>query len=359
MIAFGAFETSERRSLSEAAAASSVELHTIETSSDAADWLSENDAKALLLSGTGPDPMNLALSTRAQKRHRQLPILALAREPSDLEFTAAFSWGADDVVAPNRSWSVTTRLRAISRELDVSEAPPRGTAVIAEVEQSRRVAMARVLFNGGYDVRFAVTREDTETFALEPTVSLVVLCTELCEAPSDLIDHALRVGSGANFVISAEPRRYIELSKALGGSSHARVTDASAPPENVLFLANELVAGSLANKRQAVRILYGTTVRFRPEGLEEDEIGFSYNVSSGGLYVRTLAPPTEDLVWLELTPPKSPRRVRLVGEVAWRRPFGPHKKSTVPPGFGVRIVDGSKSSLARWIEGCETAAAAF
>jgi Tfp pilus assembly protein PilZ len=123
----------------------------------------------------------------------------------------------------------------------------------------------------------------------------------------------------------------------------------------VLFLANELAAGSLANKRAAVRALHGTAVRFRPDGFEESEIGFTYNISTGGLYVRTLAPPSEDIVWLELLPPRSTRRVQLVGQVVWRRPFGPHKKATVPPGFGCRIIDAPRSSLDRWHEAVSSA----
>ncbi len=359
MLAFGEFEKDARSCLSVAALESAVELHTLSSSSQASAWLSENEASALLLNGTGDEPAQVALGARAQHKNRTLPILALTNDVGDLDFAHAFSWGADDVVAPSSSRSLTTRLRAVSKVPALTEVPPRGTAVIAEIDQQRRVAMARVLGNAGYEVRFALTCEDLERFALERNVALVVSCTEICPDPERLIAAAHSSGSGAAFVISAEPKRYAELSRRFTGGSDARVTDASAPPENVLFLANELAAGPLPNKRSAVRILYGTSVHFRPEGLIEGEVGFTYNVSSGGMYVRTLAPPTEDVVWLELTPPRSGRRVQLVGQVVWRRPFGPHKTATVPPGFGVRIIDGAKQSLERWDEGCAQAAAAF
>lgn len=356
MLALGEFERSARSCLTIAAEESAVELHTLTSSSQATEWLNENEASALLISGSGGEPAQFALGARAQQRNRTLPILALTNDLGDLDFADAFSWGADDVVTPSRARSLTTRLRAVSKTFSLSEVPPRGTAVIAEVEQQRRVATARVLFNAGYSVRFALTTEDAERFALEEHVSLVVLCTELCPDPRALIARAVASGSGVTFVIAAEPRRYSELSRDFSAGIQARVTDASAPPENVLFLANELAAGPLPNKRTAVRLLYGTAVHFRAEGLPESEVGFTYNISTGGLYVRTLAPPTEDIVWLELTPPRSARRVQLVGQVVWRRPFGPHKKATVPPGFGVRILDASKQSLERWQESCERAA---
>ena len=348
LLAFGDFAVDEQVSLQEAAAASSITLHTARTPADASSWLDEHSPCALLLGGTGGEPLAFALGTRAQARHRKLPILALTREPSDLEFTGAFSWGADDVVAPHRSWSLTTRLRAVSRKRVFSDLPPRGTALVAEIDQSRRVATARVLSNAGFEVRFAVTPKDARDFALEKEMTLVVACTELIPEPRSLIEESRLKDTHVHFIISSEPKRFGELTRDIGGRSDTRVTDASAPPENVVFLANELAAGTLADKRTSVRHLYGTTVRFRPEGYDDDELGFTYNVSAGGLYVRTLAPPTEDLVWLELTPPRTARRVRLIGQVAWRRPFGPNGHATVPPGFGVRIVDGSKMDLERW-----------
>ncbi len=356
MLAFGHFELAEQANLKEAAAASSVKIHTTASHSDATAWLESHEVGAILL-GDGDNRGGLALGTRAQSRHRQLPILALARSPSDLDFADAYSWGADDVVSPERAWSLTTRLRALTRDPGNDVAVDRGTAVVGEVDQSRRIATARALFNAGYDVRFAVTPEDAAAFAREPQVSLVVICTELCEDAAELIREVELLGTKAKFVVSAEPRKHNELSQKLAHCESARVTDASAPPENVVFLANELVAGKMPDKRASPRLLHGTTVRFRGEGREDDELGFSYNVSEGGLYIRTLAPPSDDIVWLELTPPKSAQRVRLVGQVAWRRPFGPHGKATVPPGFGVRIIDVTKNDATRWTSGCREAAA--
>ena len=90
---------------------------------------------------------------------------------------------------------------------------------------------------------------------------------------------------------------------------------------------------------------------FRDAGRESDDLGYTYNLSAGGLYVRTLAPPEEDICWLELLPPRSERRVRLVGRIAWRRWLERGEFATVPPGFGVEIIDGSKADLAAWEAG--------
>lgn len=355
MLAFGQFETHEQATLDEAAHASAIDLYSTSSAQEAMQWLEQHEASAILLA-QGQDGENLALNTRAQGRHRALPILSLAHEPSDLIFVGAYSWGADDVVSPDSSWPLARRLRALTQASSGQQPAPRGTAVVGELDQYRRVATARALFNVGYDVRFALTEEDLQAFSLEPKVSLVVLSTELCGCAAALIDETRSNGSIAQFIVSAEPRKHNELSKQLFRKNDVRLTDSSAPPENVVFLANELAAGTLPDKRASPRILHGTTVRFRGEGRERDELGFSYNVSEGGMYVRTLAPPIDDVVWLELTPPKSSKRVRLVGEVAWRRPFGPSGRATVPPGFGLKLIDASHSCRLRWQEGCSAAA---
>jgi hypothetical protein len=134
--------------------------------------------------------------------------------------------------------------------------------------------------------------------------------------------------------------------------------DGYAAPENVLFASNELRAGGV-NNRKSTRLLYGTTVAFRGAGRERDELGFTYNVSSGGLYVRTLAPPDDDETWLELRPPRSDRLVRLVVKIAWRRRFNHNENATVPPGFGAQIIDGARADIEAWNAGYAAMSAAL
>jgi hypothetical protein len=136
------------------------------------------------------------------------------------------------------------------------------------------------------------------------------------------------------------------------------VVDGFAAPENVLFASNELRAGG-PNNRKSARLLHGTTVAFRGAGRERDDLGFTYNVSSGGLYVRTLAPPDDDETWVELRPPRTDRLVRLVVKIAWRRRFNHNENATVPPGFGAQILDGARADVDAWIAGCEAMSAAL
>jgi hypothetical protein len=173
----------------------------------------------------------------------------------------------------------------------------------------------------------------------------------VCTDPAPLIARGREHGAGCSWIVTSAPREQRRWRDALAGIERAAVTDGYAPPENVLFLSNELGSARREDQRKSARILYGTTVAFRGAGRVEDELGYSYNVSAGGLYVRTLAPPDDDIAWLELCEPRSERRVRLEAKIAWRRRLGPNVNATVPPGFGAQIVDGARRDLDAWQEG--------
>jgi DNA-binding response OmpR family regulator len=356
MLAFGRFRREERMALSLAAEQAALTLHAAESPEEAGRWLESHEATAMLLDTEASEA--LAVQTRSSARHARLPMIALAREMSDLSFSDAFSWGADDVLPLNGTRPLLTRLRSLPRETGVLPAAARGTALIAESDKTRRTVVARVLRNAGYAVMFAVTKEDAARFAQQADVALAVLNAELADDYPTTISLARSAGSTANFIVCASPRDLKAVRSALDGNTGVSVIDAFAPPENVLFASNELKGGAVNNRRSA-RILYGTTVAFRGAGRGKDDHGFCYNISQDGLYVRTLAPPEDDEVWVEMAPPRGERRVRLVGKVAWRRRFNYNENATVPPGFGLSIVDGAKADLQTWADAYASIAAAL
>lgn len=347
MLAFGRFRREERMALSVAAEQAAFTLHAAESPEEAGMWLESHEAMAMLLDTEASE--SLAVQTRSSARHARLPMIALSREIGDLSFSDAFSWGADDVLPLSGMRPLLTRLRTLPRETAALPAAGRGTALIAESDKTRRTVVGRVLRNAGYSVMFAVTKEDAARFAQQDDIALAVLNAELADDYPETIESARAAGSKANFIVCAHPRDLKAVRASLANALGVGVIDAFAPPENVLFASNELKGGAVNNRRSA-RILFGTTVAFRGAGREKDDFGFSYNISEGGLYVRTLAPPEDDEVWIEMTPPRSERRVRLVGKVAWRRRFNHNENATVPPGFGLSITDGAKADIQTWAE---------
>lgn len=333
-----------------------LELNVVGTSVEALAWLTEHAPHSLLIKSGGKDVEQTCFEVRSQLRHALVPIITLASTVDELAFAEIFSAGGDDVVGLGDWDKLITRLRRLPKApWERAAQKEQRVALIAATERSRRIVLARVLGNAGYSIQFAVTLEDAEAFAKESPPRVVVIDAEL-DSAMDLVARLAPAHEQTLWIITAPPRRIRECKSRLAGLPNASLTDGYAPPENVVFLANELGGGRGVDKRASRRLLYGTLVRFRSAGRDSDDLGLSYNISQGGIYVRSLAPPIEDTVWLELTPPRTERRVRLEGVVAWRRGYGPSDTATVPPGFGVRITDASRADIKAWEDGYQALA---
>jgi DNA-binding response OmpR family regulator len=350
VLAVGAFAAPERNALAEIANESAMDVHVEAEPSAAAAWLDTRSAVAMLIDGDMAGGEAFAVERRAESKHATLPVLTWNHGVNDLSFAEAFSWGADDVVNRDDRHALISRLRHLPKEPCPMAASNRGVALVADGDRNRRIVVGRVLRNAGYSVTFAVSGDEIERFVKENPIELVVTNAGLHTSPLDTVQKARELGSKALFIVNCAPRDLKRERKAFASVERATPTDGFAPAENVLFVSNELGRGFGTDKRTSARLLFGTTVSFRGAGRESDDWGYSYNISESGLYVRTLAPPDDDLVWLELCPPRGERRVRLVGKVAWRRGLGKGEFATVPPGFGVQIVDGAKMDLEIWVD---------
>jgi CheY-like chemotaxis protein len=348
LLAVGSFDSTTRSTLELAASEAAFPLEWADSAREALTILTANPHAGLLVHD---GELSASGVLRGDPRLPTLPMLALSRDSGELGFASAFAAGADDVVPMGRARSLISRLRALPRTAIPLASGGRGVALVADAEQSRRVVLGRVLRNAGYSVTFATSARDAWEYGLDKSLALVVLSSDLDDAPRGLVERARTAGVTATFIVTCPPRELRAQRKNLEGLTRVTATDAYAPVENVLFLANELSGRTGANQRGSARVLYGTSIAFRGAGREEDETGYTFNVSASGLYVRSLVLPDDDSVWLELRPPRSERRVRLVGRVAWRRRFGSSERATVPAGFGVEIVDGAAADRTAWLDG--------
>ncbi len=193
------------------------------------------------------------------------PIVALAQDVSDLAFAGAFSWGGDDVVTLQNQRALIGRLRRLPTEPSLPPSTRRGVAVVADPDRDRRLVRARVLRNAGYQVQFAAGTQELER-ACDSHPALVVVDEELLGGDAW---SAANDGVAVNTLVLAAPRRLGGLLARFGHMSSTLVADGFAPPENIVFLANELSRGGASDKRSSKRLLYGTRVTFRGEGREE------------------------------------------------------------------------------------------
>jgi Tfp pilus assembly protein PilZ len=369
----GQFPEETAHRIEEASSAVGVPVAIIGRCEGIAEAIADAQPLAFIVQMEAAGAEQACLHVRSQPRLAQVPIFGAAAELNDLAFTELFLWGGDDLVKVSASHSIVRRLRALSSATLASLSPrpgadgtastvqlkaatPQPQAIVAGPMPRWRSLMGRALYNGGFAVRFATTSENLVEECLANDVRVVVAADDLePSGAAAALASARARGSLSPWVLVAPPKRMSETNATAKSFGPASAMDGFAPPENVLFVVNELLAARGVDKRASPRLLYGTAVAFRVAGRDEDEIGFSYNVSAGGAYVRTLAPPDpRQEVWLEMWAPRSERRVRLAGTVMWKRLFGPVAGSTVPSGFGVRFTDGLAGDLERWRVGCGT-----
>jgi DNA-binding response OmpR family regulator len=295
-----------------------------------------------------------AIALRRDPAHATTPLIGVAASADEVAFSTSYGFGGDDVVPVREMRKLVPRVRVLQSTSTSMVAPQRrGVAIVASDDRKRRVTVGRLLHAAGYSIEFAADAAEASSVAQKSAAKLVVIDSGIDAAATlTQIKRARLTGLVANWVLVVPPRSIAQLAPLVDPLPYVALGDAFAPPENVLFVANELARGGGNEGRGSARLLFGATVHFRIAGREEDDIGFTYNVSQTGLYVRTLvAPPAKSTVWVELQPPRSDRRVRLEGVVQWRRPFGPNDQATVPTGFGFEITDGSRADRERYAEG--------
>jgi len=319
----------------------------------AAGWLEQAEPHAILVR-LGPDQSErFVFGIRALPRLGRVPVLVLADEISDLTFAQAFAWGADDALGIHDIAGLRRRLASIPADLPHAAPPSRGKAVLAHSDQRSRVLLARVMRNAGFDVRFAVRADELDAEVRDPGVVLVVADEQLegGDAPAAL-KRIREQGVTTPWIVMAPPKNVQAVVGRIAGQPGVTVHDSYAAPENLHFVANEVLSGSVSEQRASARLLFNSIIGFRAAGRDTDRLGYTYNISAEGLFVRTLDPLMrgED-VWFELTPPRTDRRVRVEGTVVWTRMLGPWPGATVPPGFGLRITGGSQRDLERFREG--------
>jgi DNA-binding response OmpR family regulator/Tfp pilus assembly protein PilZ len=339
-----------------------AEMHAVTSADEAEAWLENHDPVAIALDMMSEGAEASCLGIRGIARLAYVPVIGLAAELNDLVFPEMYGWGGDDVTRVRAPRELTPRLRGLVLSPDASLHPPpgRGGAIVVDSDRRRRTLYARVLRNAGYEVRFAVEPGEVRADGLGEGIKLVIADAEI-GSDGGGVEMAKRLREGGcevPVVIASAPKK-MGVHRAAGANiAKLAVTDGFAPPENLLFVANELGRSGSSDGRASARLLYGTVVAFRTAGRDQDAFGCTYNISAGGLYVRSLAPLEKDQdVWLELIPPRSDRRVRLEGKVVWRRRFGPIESATVPPGFGVQITDATEGELARYEAGYRAFAA--
>lgn len=295
-------------------------------------------------SGLAPETQLLAETLRREERLERVALFAIAGRLATSDYVAALTSGIDELLIESSDVSsLALRLRA-AREAAVGSPASlrRGLAWAVGPTGVRTAARARALRAAGF--RAALGPDPASApWLREPRLALVVWETQDVSAALQAVQVARRAGALCRFVLCVPDDSATDVALECEKLDGVRALPEAAPPDSVVFLVNEMAESSLRNQRAARRRLASTLVHFKSEG--RAEVGLSYNVSAGGLYVRTLAPPSSGKVELSVEVGSGPA-ARVVGEVAWSRALSYDGTATAPPGFGVRIVEATEGARA-------------
>jgi len=323
----------------------------VEPSLDAlVDWMAD-DRPVAVVTTLSPRALQDVIDFRSRVPSLAVPVVGITPEVSDLSFADAYASGFDDVCAMQVR-RLGSRLRRLVDAGPVDSKPSDRTVVLAYEDANSRLMVGRAFRNAGFAVEFASDGQEALARAMRPGVYVAVASSDIHgDGPDSLSARAWRRGCRVPWVIASPPKDIGRHEGAIDLPPEARVAvhDAFATPETLLFVVNDLVNRPAVEARESERLLYGATVRFRDAGRQNEDVGYLFNISAGGVYVRTLAPPPrQSELWLEFVPPRSDRLVHLEGKAVWVRQHGSSANATVPSGFGLQITGASKADMERY-----------
>ncbi|MBN2191478.1 MAG: hypothetical protein JW751_01575 [Polyangiaceae bacterium] len=342
-------ERDERDALTAEVAAAACQVRAVDSLEAAALALAAHPPAAVLVDLELEEAHKLCRRVRTKRRAVDVAVFGLSSEITNAVFARALKWGVDDVVSPRTEGALANRLVALPLDPTVPIAE-RGDAVVATRDENENL-IGRLLTNAGYDVEYASDSTSLLHLAALPRMRLVVASPEL-GGPRELIEVTRRRGGHATWVVLAGEDRIPHVERDLAGLPRVGVASLADSLDHILFVSNELGMTEDRAARRERRILYGALCAFHAIERDVIEHGFTYNVSPSGLYVRTLSPPREEQVRIDLLAPGTARPVRLEGHVAWRRGFGRLGTATAPPGFGVKLTGGDLDDRAVWARAC-------
>lgn len=319
-----------------------------------ASWLSSQNPAVVLVDLDEAGGLGQLSAIRKITQWAHIPLVGLSRDPTELVFAEAFWAGADDVVSPLDTRQLVARLRGARRAPPPKPAPARRRAIVAGLDPTFRATVGRALQGGGYEIVPARSFDAVVDGAIDGRTELVVTSCDLPGGPAIQALEAVRAaGCNVPFVISVASRFMARTRQLSRKATNVALCDAAAAPDELLVTANDLLLAPHAQRRAERRLSYGTRVWIRPAGGQRDVVAYTHNVSERGLFARSLFPFVPgDAAWIEVTPPRCSRRVRLLGQVIWHRPFGP----IGPAGTGFRITEGLADELKIYEDGCRALA---
>ncbi len=302
-----------------------------------------DDAGALVVDAESTSLGDAAALVRGSEGTENLPLLVVVRDPLREPLERSFRLGIDDYLVESAIHQLCDRAVALSKgDPWTGVRAPAGRIVLADEDRGRRQLVARILRGWGFDLAFATNFDELAEQLRKDPVPRVVLAA--CDLPPDGALGALpklrgvRPGVELPWVLLADAQRLPEVQDVARAYGPASVFDRSGPPENIIFLVNDLLQARAVDARRSARLLHGGPVSFWTDGSPETFWAYAYNINRTGLYVRTLVPPPlGTLLHVWFRPPFGEGLVAADAQVMWRKEYGSKSGPLYPPGIGIQF----------------------
>jgi CheY-like chemotaxis protein len=287
---------------------------------------------------------------RQDARHWRMPLVMLTGIERAELVRRCFVAGADDFLAkPVETASVLQKVQAVQRAGEAPTAPaaPRGKAVlVASDDDGFTLQLGRLLEASGYDALRARSAAQAEQVLDMHRLEVGVVDLALAGAPSVARRMAALPGGPALLAVAPE-------GPALAAEPTWRplaVYHRELELERLVRHLGALRTGSAerAERRSRARVAFASVVHFRFYGTQTWQLGFGYDLSQTGLFIRTLTPlAAKRPVEVRFRLADGARLLEARGLTVWTSAYGPRDLFHFPYGMGVAFADFPLADWAR------------
>ncbi len=293
------------------------------------------------------DPVHaeLVAAARESAGWEAVPMIGVVRAPRREALHAAFALGVDDYVPEDALFALGPKLHGLLRGGAV---PPRAHAacvVVADPRRDRRAQLARQVRRLGLDVHFADNHLDVGARA---GVRLVVAAADLPSVGALECMRAYRRRTGRTdtpWIIVGELREHARMRSQLIGEPDVAWFPVGDDPAQIVSVANRLLRRDAPSLRRSARLpLLAPALVELEEGSAAPLWSCTYNLSLGGVFLRTLAPPAVGTsLSVSFVVGDGGDALTLPGCAVWRVEHGGGVGH--PPGVGVRFEESIPESM--------------
>jgi DNA-binding response OmpR family regulator len=279
-----------------------------------------------------------------------VPVVLVASEETPPELVEnCWRAGIDDcLLRPLRAEDIAARVAMVRDRLKPSAIPAGVALMMVGEETGYRRSLSELLQLNGY----RVCDGGTQIFPQAP--QLLIVCS-----PTPRLEYEkLKVGWKLPFALERIPVMLVgeESGSAGGAVESVFLLRRDNPPERVTQQVNARLFPGAKNLRTEARVPFFCPVQFREGGDGVDRpwsSGFSFDVSSGGIFLRTLVPARPHAALemrIHLTTFRE--RISATGVVAWANRYESPTAYSYPVGMGVQFLGMISRRLAQLIELC-------